>query len=393
MELRPISSDEYEDWYRAEARGHGRELRQGELEAVRPTIEWDRSLVALDQGKSVGTANAHTVGVTVPGGETLPSANVDLVAVLPTHRRKGIFTRMMAQQLRDIHERGETLAVLVASESAIYGRLGYGIGSQQENWTVATEHKAITIPGEPAGALRFVAPEEARQVLPPIYDRVSSQRPGMVKYGTAMWDLFVLGPAWSVPPFRAVYEEGGEALGYAKYQVADGELLVQELMAVTAEAYASLWRLCLDVQRISSVRAERRPLDDPLPQMLEDPRRLDRRVSDRMWLRLVDVGAALSARRYMRCGRLVLEVRDPLCPWNEGRYELEGRADGADCKTSTADADIVLSAADLASTYLGAVRFSTLARARRVEEMTAGALRRADAMFATQLQPWAPYNL
>jgi predicted acetyltransferase len=126
--------------------------------------------------------------------------------------------------------------------------------------------------------------------------------------------------------------------------------------------------------------------------MLAAPRRLRRSTSDGMWIRLVDVRAALAARRYAAQYRLVLDVRDPFCEWNDGRYELEGGPGGTMCRHTKAEPDVVLSAADLAATYLGTVSFTTLSHAGRVEERTEGALLRADAMFATQLKPWNPFG-
>jgi predicted acetyltransferase len=114
-----------------------------------------------------------------------------------------------------------------------------------------------------------------------------------------------------------------------------------------------------------------------------DPRRLRLKLTDGLWLRLVDVEAALRARSWASDDSLVLEVRDEFCPWNEGRYRTgEGRVDEAP--------DIVLSAADLASAYLGGVDVYALAAAGRIEERTAGAVARADALFRTALPPFCP---
>ena len=109
-----------------------------------------------------------------------------------------------------------------------------------------------------------------------------------------------------------------------------------------------------------------------------------------MWLRLIDVAAALKLRTYMHADRLVLEIRDEICPWNEGRFVLEGSLEGATCSPSDSPPDLVLAVSALASTYLGAVSFSTLSHAGLVDERTPGALSRADRMFAVQHQPWTP---
>ena len=170
-------------------------------------------------------------------------------------------------------------------------------------------------------------------------------------------------------------------------------LEVQELMGLTPAAWAALWEYCLGMDLTTGTAASRRPVDDPLLWMLADPARLQRSVMDRMWLRIVDVGPALERRRYGGEGRLVMEVRDEFCPWNDGVYELEGGESYASCRRTGSEPDLALSVSDLAAAYLGAVGFTTLARAGRVEERTPGALAVADAMFRTGLAPWAPYNL
>ena len=319
------------------------------------------------------------------------------MTVRPTHRRRGILTRMMEYQLREIHQRGEPLAALSASESVIYGRFGYGIGSLREDWNIQRAHAAYAHPGQQAGALRFIDPEEARVVCPRVCDRACAERPGYVRYNEALWNRFLADPErerrGARPLFYLVYEEDGRVDGYVLYRHKNATLIVQELMAATDSAASSLWHFCFGVDLISSIEAVNRPLDDPLPWMLADPRRLERLVRDTMWLRLVDVRAALSGRRYAVEGRLVLEVRDPFCSWNQGVFALEGGPDGARCDPSRGSPDVVLSAADLAEVYLGTVKFGTLSRAGRVDERSTGALNLADDMFATQLQPWTPMFL
>jgi predicted acetyltransferase len=163
-------------------------------------------------------------------------------------------------------------------------------------------------------------------------------------------------------------------------------------MATTTEAMTALWRFCFDVDRTSSTEALKRPVDDPLPWMLADPRRLQRSIRDGVWVRVVDVAAALKLRRYMQPDKLVIEIKDDLCPWNEGRFELEGSPEGAECRASSSSPDLVLGISDLASAYMGAVSFSTFARAGLAEERTPNALLRADCMFAVQYPPWTPCN-
>jgi predicted acetyltransferase len=162
------------------------------------------------------------------------------------------------------------------------------------------------------------------------------------------------------------------------------------LIATTAEAYAALWRHVLDVDLMARVSAEMRPVDEPLRFLLADSRQPKTRIEDGLWLRLVDVAAALAGRRYAVEGRLGLRVRDEFCSWNDGPYELVGGPAGAECKRNSRSPDLALDAADLAALYLGGNRFRALSEAGRVQELRPGGIARADAMFATERAPWCP---
>ena len=395
IEIRGIGDSEYEGWFIDHDVAFGRRATAEDAARARPAVEVDRALAAFDGEAIVGTTHALSVELTLPGG-ACPTALVDMVGVLPTHRRRGVLTRMMERQLSDIHERGEPLAALTASESVIYGRFGYGIVSMHEEWSIDKEHSALATRIEPRGRMRFVDGEDAKAPVLEVYLGVTSQRPGMVRYRPGSYETFLADGGHGHPGgavFRVVYEEGGRPLGYAKYRTGDDMLEVQELMGLTPAAWAALWGYCLGMDLTTGATASRRPVDDPLLWMLADPARLRRSVMDRMWLRVVDVGPALERRRYAVEGRLVLQVTDDFCPWNEGVYELEGGESHASCRPTSTAPDLVLSASDLAAAYLGAVGFTTLARAGRVAEQTPGALSVADAMFRTGLAPWAPYNL
>ena len=395
IEIRGIDEGEYEGWFIDHDVAFGRRATAEGAARARPAVEVDRALAAFEGEAIVGTTHALSVELTVPGG-ALPTALVDMVGVMPTHRRRGVLTRMMERQLSDIHERGEPLAALTASESVIYGRFGYGIVSMREEWSIDKEHSALATGIEPKGRIRFVEGEAAKGPVLEVYLGVTSQRPGMVRYRPGSYEAFMADGGHGQGEgavFRVVYEEEGRPLGYAKYATGGDVLDVQELMGLTPAAWAALWGYCLGMDLTTGTTATRRPVDDPLPWMLADPARLQRSVWDRMWLRVVDAGPALERRRYAVEGRLVLEVRDAFCPWNEGAYELEGGEGYASCRRTSAAPDLVLSASDLGAAYLGAVGFTTLARAGRVEERRAGALSVADGMFRTGVAPWAPYNL
>ena len=394
LEMRTVTSDEFVQWVRVEARAYGNRL-DVDPDVLRPHFDLDRSIAVFDQGDIVGGAHSYRLEMSIPGASAVTAA-VANVAVQPTHRRRGVMTRMMHHQINDIHERGEPLATLFASESIIYGRFGYGIGSMHEQWMIDRQYNGYARPYESRGRIVFVDPADITMEFPEVFRRSTMDRPGVIQRPLHRWERDSHAPEHSQGGqgglFYAAYEDGGRVDGYVTYRTRGTTLVVNELMAATNEANTALWRFCFDMDLTSCTEALRRPVDDPLPWMLADPRRLQRSTRDGMWVRLIHVGASLKLRRYMQSDRLVLEVRDGLCPWNDGRFELEGSPEGATCRASSSSPDLVLPVADLASAYLGTVSFSTLSQAGLVDERTPGALLRADRMFAVQYQPWSPHT-
>ena len=363
--------------------------------------EPERIIAAFDGKQPVATAGAFTLRLSVPGGET-DAAGVTLVGVSPDHRRRGILRSMMRHQLDDVHARGEPLAILWASEGAIYQRFGYGLGTLTASFEVQCDRAAFARPAPPEGSIRFVDAEAAMGIFPAIYERVRAETPGMVGRSETWWRWVTLHDTQRARRdygmrFLAVYEAGGEVEGTAIYRVKSewdergpaGRLAAIEVLASTPRATRDTWSWLLGVDLVTQVRARRAPFPHPLQLLLANPRRLGFTVGDGMWLRVVDVGAALAARRYGRPGTLVIEVRDEFCPWNAGRWLLAVAADGSgEARPTTAMPDLALEAADLGATYLGTFRFSDLARVGRVVECAAGALERADAVFTTARAPW-----
>jgi predicted acetyltransferase len=396
LEIRAITPEETEGFIRATSMAFGQPPSDEDL-AKRPSMkEFDRSLAAYENGSMVGGAHSRSFRMNVPGGE-LATAGVLDVTVASTHRRRGILTALMVDQLKGVHDRGEPLAALTASESVIYGRFGYGIATVHEKWSVERPYTAYAMPYELGGRLEFVEPKQMRATFPEVYRRATASRPGTIERPADMWDWIVT----DYPPDRggasayfhvAYYGTGGNLDGYVSYRINGTSLSVGELISTTDEAHAALWRFCFDVDLMSATGANQRPVDDPLTWMMAEPRQLKRTPYDGLWVRLVDLPAAMTGRTYSSEGRLVLEVRDEYCPWNDGRYVLDGGPEGATCRPTDMKPDLALSAADLAAAYLGTVSFTTLSHAGRVEQVSEGALALGDTMFATALKPWCPYS-
>ena len=392
--MRIIAPDEYAKFMTAAALGFAWHWNEATAEPPKPNQ--DRSLAVFENGKIVATARAFSCRMNIPGGDAA-TAGVDDVAVLPTHRRRGIMRMMMGRQMEDFHERGEPFAALYATESIIYGRYGYGVGSLDEDWSIDTRHSAFRQPFEHAGRLSFIEPDAVLDVCPPVLERALANRPGSIPPTQHRWRRIAGGREGQQDRanyFHVRYEENGRTEGFARYTINNGEVVIDYggLIWATQSAHAALWRFCLDIDLTWKVKAGGQPVDDPLPWMLADPRRLSRKTHDGLWIRLVDVPAALAARTYDAPGSLVIEVTDPFCPWNEGRYELDAGPGGATCSRTSRTPHIALSAGDLASAYLGAVPFTLLARAGRVEELDEGSLSRADAMFASPIEPWCAFH-
>ncbi len=392
IQVRLFTPEEYEPWTRVVLQSFGYTPTDEHFEVRKPLMEYDKTLAAFEGDKIVGGAMSMAWQLSLPGGNVVPMEFVDYVATLPTHRRRGIMRSLMDRQLASMHERGVAFAGLGASEGGVYGRFGYGIGAMGERWTIDREHTTYAAPFEREGSTRLVDQEEATTLFREISMRLGSSRPATKIQGDASWNMAMSDPTYrrrgGSAFFYVAYQEGDRATGYAMYRIKDDRVQVIDLAAETMEAYRGLWRCCFDVDLTAGVGAPVRPVGEPLPWMLADPRRLLRSVEDWWWLRLVDVRAALGARSYSTNGDLVHEVRDPVCPWNEGKYRLDGGPDGARCQPTGDAPDLTLSASDLASAYLGAITLGALKRAGRVVEHTPGSQRLADAMFTVRSNSW-----
>ena len=391
-EVRPIKEAEIREWMEANAAGFGGHHDEGGLESSLARMVLERTLGVFDDGRIVGTTDSFVVDMKVPGS-ALPVAGVSSVAVMPTHRRRGMLTRMMDYQLKDFHEREEPLSALYVSEGLIYGRFGFGVATQSDVWTVK-QHAPLAHRTERSGRVHFITPEEARTAFPSVFDRVWQRRQGMMARDERRWRRRLDEKKRSY--FHAVYQIGDAVDGYVLYRINGNErtVFVYELIAATDEAYAALWEFCLSIDDMKATRVVGpydecgRPVDDPLQWMLADPRDLKSDLIDGIWLRLVDVRSALANRSYASDGRLVIDVKDQFCDWNEGRWAIEGGPEGAQCEKTGDEPDLVMTASDLASPYLGGVKFRTLAEAGRIETRGREAIALADAMFATEMQPW-----
>ncbi|MEX2081156.1 MAG: GNAT family N-acetyltransferase, partial [Dehalococcoidia bacterium] len=363
-------------------------------------FEFDRNLAAFDGTNLIGTAGIFSTEMTIPGG-SIPMAAVTFVSVKPTHRRRGVLSGVMRRQLEGVKERGEAVATLWASESAIYGRFGYGPAIEMEIVEIPRAHSALRrdLP-ESAGSMRLLTAEEAKLELPGLHERLRKASPGELARNERWWDIRIFrDPAdWRdgyTANRYAVYEGASGPEGYVRYRtkgdfnswLPNGKLAIEEMFAGTVEASVGMWRYLFGVDLIATIARETSAMDDPIVGMLADPRRVDRKRLDGIWLRVLDIEQALSARSYRSEGRVVFEIRDGFLPWDNGRYELEGGPGGAVCRRTDASPSIVLGMEELGAAYLGGARLETFWRAGRVagDERAIG---EADAMFSWHRLPY-----
>lgn len=171
-----------------------------------------------------------------------------------------------------------------------------------------------------------------------------------------------------------------------------GRVRVDELEADTPAVAAALWECVASLDLTGKVSAWGRPVDDPLLHFAADRDQV--RVTAQfpaLWVRLVDVRAALTARSWAAPVEVVLEVQDVRLPANAGRFRLKAGPHGAtyehDHADSGATADLALDVRELAACYLGGTRVEELVAAGLVQEHTPGAAAALDAALRTPVLP------
>jgi predicted acetyltransferase len=362
--------------------------------------EPERALLAEDGGTLVAHAGAYSRELTVPGA-IVPAAHVTLVGVAPTHRRRRLLTRMMHRQLREIRDAGdEPIAVLWASEGAIYPRYGYGLAAQKLQ--IAVRHREVRLPPDRGdGRLRLVDPAAAQADFAKVYESLRAERTGWSGRDERWWRFVLADPEarrdGATELRAAVYESSQGTTGYALWQTKgdwtptgpNGHVQVREVVAADPDAYLALWRLLLSVDLTRTTHYGYAAVDEPLQHLLDEPRQLGGRLNESLWVRLVDLPRALAARRYAAPVDVVLDVTDDLLGENTGRWRLTGDRNTAACTPTSSPADLACGVLELGSAYLGGVSLAALGAAGRLREFTPGALAEAATAFGWHRLPAA----
>ena len=398
--IAPITPDEGYALERTVARAFGMTLDDKTAAHHAGLHRREATLAARDDGRVVGTTEYYDFSMSVPHATPVPCAGVTGVAVLPTHRRRGVLASLMRRQLDDLHERGTAWAALYASEAGIYGRFGYGMASRSLDYAIGRPWAAFERPPGPA-TVDALDTDEALERLQAVYETARRARPGMMSVSDALWRHLV---RWDPEESRhGAGERQVAAIGdraYALYRLRqhwddtgpDYTLNVETCVAVDAEANRQMWAFLFGIDLVRRINARQLPVDDPLPWWLVDRRRLRISEGEPCHIRLVDVGAALSQRGTRAVGSVVLDVGDAFCPWNTRRWRLEGDGSTLRCAPDDATADVALDARTLASLSLGGIPATQLANAGLIDEQTSGAVTRLDALLASHRPPWNAFT-
>jgi predicted acetyltransferase len=393
-----------DEFFAAVVRGFHDDYVAEMWEPHRKVFEFDRSFGFQVDGRWISTCGAYSRILTVPGG-SVPAAAVTVVTVQPSYRRRGLLTEMMKHQLLDIHERGaEPIALLWASEAAIYGRYGYGQATPQLHLTGKTKTTAF-LPGVDlgTGSVGEVERDEAIPIIKRIHQTLLPDRSGALNRDDNWWAVRWHDPqGWrrgaSAYRFALHYDHRGRPDGYVSFRVktnweeseSASEVIISELDAVAGPGRAALWRFVLDLDLVRRFSAGGAPADEPLRYLVHDLRSVKAELGDGTYARLVDVSRALEARRYLTDVDVIIAVEDSLLTHNSGSIRLEAGPDGASVTRTRRRPDLIMNVRELSAIYLGGTPLAALARAGLIQERTKGAALAAAGAFAWSQPPFCP---
>ncbi|NHZ71176.1 MAG: GNAT family N-acetyltransferase [Proteobacteria bacterium] len=402
IKIRPVTDAEFRAFTVAISEGFSGDMdHEVYVERDRRVFPLDRTLAAFDGTQIVGTFGGLDLRLTVPGQQQITMEGTTIVTVFPTHRRMGLLREMMGQHLEVAYQRGDAVAGLWSSSSDIYDRFGYGIATHSRSYTIDGDQIAFRA-GVPVERIRRVSADVVEREVSDLYERVALRTPGMFARTDLIWrDSVLADDEWrrkGQTSHRYVVHDGLDGVdGYAIYRQKasessdghpSGTVSIIEVIADTPVARASLWAYLTRIDGCPNVRMWNAPLTDPLSAMVVQPRRLAvTSVYDALWIRILDVSAALGARGYETDGSLVFEIQDPFRPATEGVYRLTVNDGVARCERTDEEPDLRIDIDVLGALYLGGGNAYHFADAGRVVG-SADALRTLHRVFRTDEQPW-----
>jgi predicted acetyltransferase len=391
LEIRPAKEGEMEQFIHVASTSLV--MKPTSFVAMRPEF----TLCAFEDGKLATSYGAWPLTMRFNGGG-VPVAAVTSVGTLPIYRRRGYLRQITGNHFNLLHEQGErAIAILLASQAAIYQRYGYGIVSTQRNYNIDPRFLKFSLPHPIKGTFREASDDDF-PVLVDLYRRFRAERTGYLHRGREMWQAGVLAP----PPAetqlnKVIYQEAGEPLGDVIYTVQPQpetvpgpvqRLSIRDLIWLTPSAYRAIWNLFANMDLVSNVVWGRAPDDDPLPHLLLEPRMLNMRSSDGLLGRIVDVEQALAQRCYDEGGVLTFEIAgDDLCPWNNGRWKLEASTDKSYVNRTGEEPQLVMPISTLALLLFGQISATEAARMARLDVGSEGSLSLWDRVMRTKYRP------
>jgi predicted acetyltransferase len=406
--VRPLSEADADAVFEIDLWAFGFDPQQADYEAARALLEWDRVAGAYLGDRLGGIHAVLTLHLPVPGGARVRAGGLTWVGVLPEMRRRGLLGAMMRYHLDAVRDAGEAVSILYAAESAIYGRFGYGLATQDVKLTVGRGAALRDVPGADDVTVSFETVDIAKHkdLVVELFDRAGADRPGWAsRPDNALGEsVFATRPPHvrqSEPQRLLIARDAdGAARGYAFFvrkldwenTGPNGTTRVSEMVALDAPTARALWGRLLDLDLQTKVEVGRRPTDDALMHLLVDTRAAAPVLLDGLWLRVVDLPAALAARRYSAALDVVLEVTDPLLPGNSGRWRVTGGPDAARCERTDDEPHLALDVRDLGAAYLGGTTLTALASAGLIAERRPGALEAAARAFAWPVAPFCGWS-
>jgi predicted acetyltransferase len=361
----------------------------------------ERGMVAEDGDRIVGTLGSFDLDMTVPGG-SVPCAGTTWVSVAPSHRRRGVLRRLMEAHLSEAVEHGDVIAALWASDSAIYGRFGYGRAVESVSIDVNRPMVHFRPNGPASERVEMITKAQAGEILPPLYERIRRDIPGTFARSEPWWNYRHLRDTPERRNGRSALRiavsstPDGRVTGYVMFRVeskfdgghSDDTVHVVELLGSTPGSWSALWTLVFGLDLATRAKGAFRPLDDPLFELLTGVRRVERTLTDTVWVRVLDVERALTSRTYGQPGGITLAIGDAMGIAN-GTYRLEWDGHRIECGGASGPADLEIDVSDLGAAFLGRPAFSAAAMAGTiVGSHEAAAL--ADRMFGHQRAPYCP---
>jgi predicted acetyltransferase len=404
-DVRVCPPERFAELLKAAEVAFGEDIEDDLIARLGETVDKERFVGAFDGERIVGTAGVFGFTLTVPGGE-VRAGGVTWVTVMPSHRRQGLMSAMMRLMLDDCLRRGEPVAILWAAEAAIYQRFGYGMATIAMDAEAATQAVGFALGTPREGTFRILPAGEGRELVAPVYEAVRPRTPGFLARRDSTWvarlPLAEKDAKGGEARRLVVYETDAGPEAYAVYKTKSkwdsagpaGIAIVEEAIGSTPRGTREIWRYLLDLDLVRTLKTGHLPPDHPLFTLSAEPRRLGLKYGDGIWLRILDVAAALEARSWGAAGNadgsLVIELADEWCPGNSGRWRIDAAGGRARVCRTNDPADIAMTVNELGAMYLGEFGATSLAVAGLVTELLPGGLATADTLFASAVRPWCP---